>query len=154
MKPKSLIIFNLFILQVMKVAMENRLGRYQMFTNKSLGRKFYQGDVDTGLETSVLKCSMHCFSRTNCQAFYLDTTCHLIINPYRIHSDLLLSNGTTDLYLAQDDLNEKSCNVANIWIAVPRTPDNFELLYYLSFDKCIALCQEHASNNNFFSSSC
>lgn len=123
--------------------------KFEGYEGKNLDSRFYREQVDSGRKMSVIRCGSYCVARQHCQAFYVDTTCHLIINSYRLHEALLLSGDSNrDIYLANNDPKDISCIIDNADIITDGTLHGLSVIITSTMDECIAKCNEEQRNND------
>lgn len=110
MDPKAILIVIWIVVQK-NCRSEQAIGVYEGFPNTFLNPRFYQESMNAQNATSIFHCAGLCNIQPDCQAFYLDPICHLLINPYKLHKAFLQTSGNKTYYLVTDNLDKLSCKI-------------------------------------------
>lgn len=98
----------LLFLTATAAAMANStsLSTFKRVKNTDIGIKFVKNDLDTGFTPSLVVCAGRCGMISNCQGFYMLTTCHILIAE-SVLNFFLHPAGTKDIYLRAESFDEK-----------------------------------------------
>lgn len=115
--------------------------QYEEHENKLLSSKFYRREVNTGKNIPMMHCASLCNVEPDCQAFYMDPICHLIIHDYMLHKVFLQSPGDKTFYLAVNmDRTNQSCVIING--DVQNTNLNLEMITTANVEECLQTCYQ------------